>query len=104
MKTNFFMYIFIGFVLLLCLKIYKESEFMNLKCVISGVDGNRYCVRNRVDTKEAADLLAKVTQNMTNLVKYMQEKHGDDPRVQRLVKGFNPQKISETLPTSVLTT
>ena len=103
MKTNIFMYIFIGFVLLLCLKIYTESEFLNLKCVISGVDGNRYCVRDRVDTKEAADLLAKVTQNMKDLVKYMQEKHGDDPRVQRLVKGFNPQKISETLPTSELT-
>jgi WLM domain len=103
MKTNLFIYIFIGFVLLVCLKIYSESELWNLKCIISGVDGNRYCVRDRVDTKEAADLLAKVTQNMKDLVKYMQEKHGDDERVQRLVKGFNPKKISETLPTSELT-
>jgi hypothetical protein len=103
MKTNIFMYIFIGFVLLVCFKVYTDSEFNNLKCVISGVDGNRYCVRDRVDTKEAADLLAKVTQNMKDLVKTMQEKHSDDPRVQRLVKGFNPKKISETLPTSELT-
>jgi hypothetical protein len=90
-------------VILVCLKIYSESELWNLKCIVSGVDGNRYCVRDRVDTKEAADLLAKVTQNMKDLVKYMQEKHGDDERIQRLVKGFNPKRISETLPTSELT-
>uniref|UniRef100_A0A6C0KVK9 Uncharacterized protein n=1 Tax=viral metagenome TaxID=1070528 RepID=A0A6C0KVK9_9ZZZZ len=103
MKIDFFMYVLIGFVILVCLKIYSDSELFNLKCVISGVDGNRYCVRDRVDTKEAADLLAKVTQNMKDLVKYMEEKHPDDERVQRLVKGFNPKKISETLPTSELT-
>jgi hypothetical protein len=33
----------------------------------------------------------------------MNEKHNDDARVQRLVKGFNPKRISETLPTSELT-
>jgi len=103
MKTGLFTYILIGFVILVCLKIYSESELWNLKCVISGVDGNRYCVRDRVDTKEAADLLANVTQKMKDLVKYMQENHGDDPRVQRLVAGFNPKKINETLPTSELT-
>ena len=33
----------------------------------------------------------------------MKEKHPSDPRVIRLVEGFNPKKISETLPTSELT-
>jgi hypothetical protein len=33
----------------------------------------------------------------------MKEKHPEDPRVKRLVEGFNPKKISETLPTSELT-
>jgi hypothetical protein len=103
MKTNIFMYIFIGFVIIICLKIYSESELWNLKCIISGVDGNRYCVRERVDTQAAVDLLAKVTQNMKDLVKYMKENHGDDERVKRLVAGFNPKRISETLPTSELT-
>ena len=37
------------------------------------------------------------------MVAYMNEKHADDDRVKRLVKGFNPKKISETLPTSELT-
>ena len=33
----------------------------------------------------------------------MKQKHPEDDRVKRLVQGFNPQKISETLPTSTLT-
>jgi hypothetical protein len=37
------------------------------------------------------------------LVKYVGKKYPSDPDVDRLVKGFNPKKISETLPTSELT-
>ena len=33
----------------------------------------------------------------------MKQKHPDDPRVKKLVEGFNPKSISETLPTSELT-
>jgi hypothetical protein len=52
---------------------------------------------------EAADLLANVTQKMKDLVEYMHKKYPNNPDVERLVKGFNPKKISETLPTSELT-
>jgi len=67
------------------------------------VDGNKYCVRERSKEKQAANLLAQVTEKCKNLVEYMKKKHPDDERVERLVKGFNPKKISETLPTSELT-
>jgi len=40
---------------------------------------------------------------MNSLVAYMKEHHPKDPRVIRLVDGYNPSKISETLPTSELT-
>ena len=103
MKTNIFMYIIIGFILLICLKIYSESDVFNLKCVISDVDGNRYCVRKREDENAAADLLANVTQKCKKLVEYVKNKYPNDERVKRLVSGFNPKKISETLPTSELT-
>jgi hypothetical protein len=33
----------------------------------------------------------------------MKKTHPDDPRAIRLVEGFNPKKVSETLPTSELT-
>ena len=102
-KQNIFFYILVGFVLLICLKIYYESDTFQLKCVIASKDGNRYCVRDRTKLEPAANLLASVTQRCKELVQYMGEKFPEDDRAKRLVKGFNPQKIMETLPTSELT-
>ena len=103
MKKDILGYIVLAFILIVCLKIYSESDAYNLKCIISSVDGNRYCVRDRQKLELAADLLAKVTQKCKLLVEYMKEKHPTDPRVIKLVKGFNPKSINETLPTSELT-
>jgi hypothetical protein len=102
-KHTIFFYVFVAFVLFFCLVIYYQSDAYNLKCIISSEDGNRYCVREREKLELAANLLAKVTQKMKDMVNYMNSKHPEDPRTKRLVKGFNPQKISETLPTSELT-
>ena len=96
-------YLFIILIIILCLRIYYESDSFQLKCIISGVDGNRYCVRDRNKVKPAANLLATVTTKCKDLVDYVNEKYPNDPKVQRLVKGFNPKKISETLPNSELT-
>lgn len=102
-KHGIFFYIFIGFILFLCLAIYYQSDAYNLKCIISSEDGNRYCVREREKLELAANLLAQVTQKMKDMVTYMNSKHPEDDRTKRLVEGFNPKKISETLPTSELT-
>jgi len=102
-KSEILTYVIIGAILLICLKIYSESELFSLKCVISTVDGNKYCVRDRAQVNEAADLLAQATKKCKELVGYVGKKYPDDPDVKRLLEGFNPQKISETLPTSELT-
>ena len=102
-KHSTFFYILIAVVLLLCLRIYYESDAYNLKCIIASKDGNKYCVRDRQKLELAANLLATVTEKCKKIVKYMKEKHPDDKRTKRLVKGFNPKKINETLPTSELT-
>ena len=102
-KQNIFFYIFLGFIFMLCLKIYYESDEFNLKCVIASKDGNRYCVREREKLDEAANLLAETTEKCKQLVKYMNDTLPDDKRVKRLVDGFNPKAIRETLPTSELT-
>lgn len=102
-KHSIFFYIFVSVILLFCLRIYYESDAFNLKCIIASKDGNRYCVREREKLEMAANLLAEVTQKMKDMVAYMKEKHPEDPRTIRLVEGFNPKKISETLPTSELT-
>ena len=103
LKINILGYILIAIIFILCLKIYLESDTFNLRCIISEVDGNKYCVRERSKITLAADLLAKVTENMKELVKYVEKKYPDEERVKRLVNNFNPIKIRETLPTSKLT-
>ncbi len=104
-KDNIFFYIFIGFVLVICLKIYSESDAFNLKCIVSNVDGETYCVRERAKLELAADLLAKVTNKCKELVVYVGEKYKDkgDERVRLLVENFDPKRVSETLPTSEFT-
>ena len=102
-KQNYFFYIFLGFVLFFCLMIYSKSDAYDLKCIIASKDGNRYCVRDRDKMELAANLLAETTQKMKDIVEYIKKKYPDDERTKRLVKGFNPKKISETLPTSELT-
>lgn len=102
-KKDLFFYIFLAFILLLCLRIYYESDAFNLKCIIASKDGNRYCVREREKLELAANLLASVTEKMKNMVNYMKKTHPRDDRTIRLVDGFDPKRISETLPTSELT-
>ena len=102
-KHSILLYIIIAFVIFIGLKIYSESDAYNLKCIISDVDGERYCVRERSTMELAANLLANVTQKLKDLVAYCAKKYPDDENVQRMVQKFNPTKISETLPTSEYT-
>ena len=103
MKINILGYILIAFVLIIAYRIFQDSEYLNLKCIISDVDGKRYCVRERSKMTLAADLLAKINVKMNKLVKYLGEKYPDRENIKRLVKGYNPKKIMETLPTSEYT-
>lgn len=96
-------YVLIVFIIIMCLKIYRESDAFNLKCIISDVDGNQYCVRERNKLTLVADLLARVTQKLKKLVVHMKEQYPDRDNVTRLVERFNPQRITETLPTSKYT-
>jgi hypothetical protein len=101
---EYIVYVIIAFIVGVCIYMYyQNSDAMQLKCIVSGVDGNKYCVRERAKLQEAADLLATVTQKCKNLVDYMHENHPEDDRTKRLVKGFNPKKVMETLPTSSFT-
>ena len=103
LDINAFGYLMIAFVIAIGLKIYFESDAFNLKCIVSDVDGNKYCVRERAKLQLAADLLARVTNKLKQLVKHMGEEFPDRENVERLVKGFNPKKINEILPTSSYT-
>lgn len=87
----------------ICAYMYFDSDSFQLKCIVSTVDGNKYCVRERAKIQEAADLLATVTKKCKELVDYVGQKYPDQDNVKRLVDGFHPNKIMETLPTSEYT-
>ena len=97
-------YLFILFVVVMSLNLFHYPEGFLLTCVISDVDGNKYCVRDDKKVKESADLLARATNNCKKLVAHLKEKYktGDD-RVNRLVKNFKAEKVYEILPTSKFT-
>ena len=61
------LYILMGVIIIACLRMYSQSDHYNLKCIISDVDGERYCVRDRSKLQLAADLLANVTNNCKKL-------------------------------------
>lgn len=91
------------FVAGIALKMYFESDAFNLKCIISDVDGNKYCVRERAKLQLAADLLANTTQKLKELVVYLGKTYPDRVNCKRLVENFNPQTVKEILPTSEYT-
>lgn len=96
-------YVLIIFIVVVSIKIYRESDVFNLKCIVSDVDGNKYCVRERNKLTLAADMLARTTSKLKQLVAYVSEKFPDRENIKRLKDGFNPKKVVETLPTSEFT-
>ena len=105
MNEDILGYIIIILVLFISYKMYVNSDLFQLKCIVSTVDGEKYCVRERNNIQNATDLLAEATKKMKTLVDYLDTKYPDEKNanVRRLVKNFNPKKIVETLPTSEYT-
>ena len=58
------MIVFIGYI---CLKIYQESEAFQLKCIISKIDGNEYCVRETSKLELVADILARAKRRLNEM-------------------------------------
>ena len=49
MNISILGYVLIAFTILVIIKLYQESDMLNLKCVISTKDGNKYCVRDKAN-------------------------------------------------------
>ena len=101
--NDWFGYFIILFVIGFIIKIYFESDMFHLKCIISDEDGNTYCVRETPKLELVADLLARTTEKLKQLVAYLKDEFPNRENVKRLAEKFNPKKISETLPTSKYT-
>jgi hypothetical protein len=102
-NNHIFNIVLVIFIIIVGSKLYFNSDSFNLRCIISDVNGNKYCVRDRNKLELAADRLAHVNNNLNKLVNHLSKKYPDKKNVQRLVNGYNPKKIYETLPTSEFT-
>ena len=103
MNIDIFSIIIILLVIIVSYRIYCTTDLFQLKCIISNVNGETYCVRERAQVSKAADKLANVSDNLTTIVKHCSSQYPNDKRCQRLKQGYNPKKIVETLPTSKYT-
>ena len=105
MKSEYFAIVLIVFIILICTKMFIDSDYYNLSCIVSTEDGNKYCVRVKEDLKqqETVDLLARITNKCKKLVEYLGKKYPERGNVKRLVKNFNPRQVKEILPTSEFT-
>ena len=103
MNVDTFSIILVILVIIVCYRIYINSDLFQLKCIISDVDGEKYCVRERNKISEAADRLANVNKNLKSIIVYCEEKYPNDEITIRMKNGYNPRSIVETLPTSEYT-
>ncbi len=103
MNVDAFSGLLIIFVILVCYRIYHNSDAFQLKCIISDVDGEKYCVRERNKLNQAADRLAHVNKNLKAIIAYCEKNYPDKDITIRMKDGYNPRTIVETLPTSEYT-
>ena len=94
MKINILGYALIILIVIVMIRIYKESDYLNLKCIISNKDGKRYCVRERAKLELAADRLADVNIKMSQLVKHVKQKYPERDNVRRLVKSYKIRRVN----------
>ena len=73
-KDTIFTYIIIIFVIFICYRFYSGSSYFQLKCVISDVNGKKYCLRERNRMDEASGLLAKVEMRCKDLISFLKKK------------------------------
>ena len=102
-RINMFGFIIILFIILVALKMYYDSDVFNLRCIVSTIDGKKYCVRERNNIQKASNLLARTTEKLEYLVENIGQRYPKRENVKRLVENFNPTTIKETLPTSEYT-
>ena len=96
-------YALIVLIIIICYRVWRDSDMFQLKCIISDVDGKQYCVRERSKLTLAADRLARVNKHMQMIVDHCADKYPTRENIKRLIEGYNPKKIYEILPTSKFT-
>ena len=70
----------------------KNKDVIKIK---SSIDNREYRIAEAPDQQEVADLLAKINSDVLKLIEHL--KPNNDESVQRLCKGYNPNRLGENL-------
>jgi len=62
---------------------------------VTASDGEVYQVQSRPDKQEAANLLAAIRERLETLTRHLEKSASDDPRTERFIVKFKPNRISE---------
>ena len=87
---------FICIILITIIYIHLENKFSDVEYIKSNVDGKKYLVRNLKDKQEAADLLAKIRENLVKISQELKKKNQDNVDIDRMINNFNPDNLSES--------
>lgn len=87
---------FICIILITIIYIHLENKFSDVEYIKSNVDGKKYLVRNLKDKQEAADLLAKIRDNLVKVSQELKKKNQDNVDIDRMINNFNPDNLSES--------
>lgn len=87
---------FICIILITIIYIHLENKFSDVEYIKSNVDGKKYLVRNLKDKQEAADLLAKIRDNLVKVSQELKKKNQDNIDIDRMINNFNPDNLSES--------
>lgn len=91
-------------ILIMSFYMFIETDYVNdVKYVKSNINNKEYLVRNTKDSQEAANMLSQIGTRLNDVVEALVSKYPKDPRVKRVKERFNPDKISESSPTSQYT-
>jgi hypothetical protein len=93
------------FILLLVVGYLVYDTYWNkeLEWVKSSIDGHTYLVQSLPDKKDAANLLAEIRKKLDTIVEHFSKTEPSDERVQRMIKNYNPNKLSEGIPNTKYT-
>lgn len=79
------------------INMYNEKDLVK---ITSDVDNEKYTVQIKHDSKEAADLIAKIKQRIITLIEHMEKTFGiSDERVANLKNNFRPDRLKEGVDT-----
>mgnify|MGYP001376590397 CR=1 FL=1 len=95
--------VFIIFIVFMCILIVYKNVNSELIEVTSLINNKKYMVRNLSDKQDAADMLARIHQNIEKIINNLNKDYPNDERVKRLKDNFKDCKFSELISDSSYT-